>query len=700
MVNQLLGIHFNSDLQMPHFVNGRLLTAEDLQAEQDAMLARLRHLGRAAGYGVVQGLVVAPAAGANNLTISAGIGVNRAGDLIRLSEPGAQISLVITPNATEFGEDAGRFHDCAIAPTGTAISKGAYLLSVRPISKLEGSAPVKSLNGNLSTCESKWEVDGLEFVAIPLTKFTLLNGASAGGTTLRNLLAHWCFGSEGLKRMPTNPFEFGLKEYLNLHPANLADLTLCDLPLAVFTWTAQGLGILDTWAARRRIVDSYPGVAWDAFLSDARVAEAQARFLQFQEQLENVRATDKPATVAATKYFRYLPPAGFLPIAVPAGLVLLAAQATLTKFFAMAKATDFIQAQINSSDNLEAALDQLFQSMAAQLSPTLAQKAMPYFGGGNGFDPVTFFGERLPERIGLVTRETIDFRVNHSWYDEVIDLQEGTPFDILLVEDNLNRTLAALLFLMLDAEPLKSGPRGLSGLANSFIAQTNQLLPFLWRQTNLRQTYFASIAADPAVAVQEIAEGRAALNYALFVKRIPPVQWVSLQRDGRDDRFNTGATSGVVFNRDIAFNRDIVNDIDIDPNLAPNLGGFGEIRPDVAARILDRIAWASTLNIPVPPGGSSQPTESQPAEQSGRARHEPSGHTPGEAPSPPAESRPVTPKQAEAKSSETTKEATTEAMPPEAMSPEAAPEQGAPATKRRRATKPRRTRRKTGPADT
>jgi hypothetical protein len=620
MASHLLGLHFDGGVQMPHFVNGRLLTADDLKSDQDAMLTRLRYLGRAAGYGVVEGLFVTPAAGANNLAISGGIGVNRAGDLIRLSEAGAQISLLIPPDTGEFGEDAGRFHDCGGAPpgppSGAGINKGAYLLTVRPISRLEGSAPVKSIRGNLAVCESKWEVDGLEFVAIPLTKFTTAQyqplseqSGMNNGTTLRNLLAHWCFGSEGLKLLPTNPFEFGLKQYLNLHPANLDDLTDCDLPLAVFTWTEQGLGILDNWAARRRIVYTYPAVTWDAFLSDARVAEAQARFLQFQEQLEAVRANDKPATVAAAKYFRYLPPVGLLPIVVPANLVARAAQQTLAKFFALLKATDFVQVRIHSSDQFEAALDAFLAMMTAQSSKTLADKAMPYFAGTQGFDLATFFGDRMPDRYGLADRETVEFTVNHSWYDEVIDLQEGDPFDILLVEDTPYRTLAALLFLMLDANQIQAKPGQSFLAANNFLDELSKLVPIVWKQTDLRERFYRTIAKDPAAAVQAIAEGRAPFHYAMFVKRIRPVHWISLKEEEEGE--------------------------------VPD-GDSGRIAPEAATQILDRIAWAASIKVVIPPigpgpvgapapeglpGGMEQPAEAQPAE----AQPPPSTPAPAEA---------------------------------------------------------------------
>jgi hypothetical protein len=68
-------------------------------------------------------------------------------------------------------------------------------------------------------------------------------------------------------------------------------------------------------------------------------------------------------------------------------------------------------------------------------------------GQGFAFDLATFFGDLLPAEIGLVDRETVDFRLQRSWYDEAIDLRpvRGQPrpgIHIYVVEENLRRLRA------------------------------------------------------------------------------------------------------------------------------------------------------------------------------------------------------------------------------------------------------------------
>ena len=55
MSNQFLEANFNGGLQAPHYFNGRLLSAEDLQADQSATLTHESWLGRASGHGVIEG---------------------------------------------------------------------------------------------------------------------------------------------------------------------------------------------------------------------------------------------------------------------------------------------------------------------------------------------------------------------------------------------------------------------------------------------------------------------------------------------------------------------------------------------------------------------------------------------------------------------------------------------------------------------
>src|SRR5712692_3479872 len=94
--SQFLDTNFNGGLHAPHYFNGRLLTAEDLQTDQQAVLTRQAWLGKASGYGVIEGLKVTQA-GPTNVTITAGLGLNRQGEIIRLP---SDLTLPLIPQAT------------------------------------------------------------------------------------------------------------------------------------------------------------------------------------------------------------------------------------------------------------------------------------------------------------------------------------------------------------------------------------------------------------------------------------------------------------------------------------------------------------------------------------------------------------------------------------------------------------------------
>jgi hypothetical protein len=504
--SQFVGTSFLDGLQTPHYFNGRLLAAEDLQADQAAKLARQAWLGQACGYGVVDGLLVSHAT-ATSVRVSAGLGLNRQGQVLRLPDP---IILPLTPQPATPStpiDDAGRFANCNFSPAGQSgsVAAGAYLLTAIPASRLDGLAPLKASAGSSSPggCTSKWEVDGLQFKAIRLTGF---KDQDAGVTAdnRRNLLAHWCFGSLALQQLARDPFHFA-DTYTGLDQVDPADLTPCDLALAVFYWTGSALGFVDLWAARRRLIRSGALDSWSGLISDKRVAEGQARFLQFQAQLEALRA--RGAGLQATTAFRFLPPAGFLPISIPSLRRLLAggsvqpprrpvgtvgtAGATLSQAASRIAGTQFtrfnetitadprlldMQQQMLTMTTEMTALRILLASQATPEDPAAgppppapvqskrqvahaaaAQKLVGDITGrlilrlpqGSGFDPVTFFGPLLPTRIGLIERETLDFTLNRSWYDEAIDLQaEIRPrIDLYLVADN-ERDPNAPLYLM------------------------------------------------------------------------------------------------------------------------------------------------------------------------------------------------------------------------------------------------------------
>jgi hypothetical protein len=78
----------------------------------------------------------------------------------------------------------------------------------------------------------------------------------------------------------------------------------------------------------------------------------------------------------------------------------------------------------------------LRQQRLAFLRAKLASRA----GTSPGFDLTTFFGG-LPRHLGVIDRETVDFTLQRSWYDEVIDLtasdRERPGIEVFLVMDNV-----------------------------------------------------------------------------------------------------------------------------------------------------------------------------------------------------------------------------------------------------------------------
>ena len=88
------------------------------------------------------------------------------------------------------------------------------------------------------------------------------------------------------------------------------------MPLAILHWTANdGIRFVDMWAARRRLIDPAAAPQWEMMIGDRRRGEAEAIFMQFANHLEDLRATlTHPESMVVTDHFRYLPPAGWVPL--------------------------------------------------------------------------------------------------------------------------------------------------------------------------------------------------------------------------------------------------------------------------------------------------------------------------------------------------------------------------------------------------
>jgi hypothetical protein len=307
------------DTQLRHinFFNGRLLTGGDLETEQSTQHTHSRHLGMALGAGVAFGLEVAVTTDSlpsePTLLVTKGLAVNRAGQTLRL-ECDQRVALLRTPDP--IAADACIFSDCGPKSAGDSLASatGFYVLLIAPASQLDGKAPVSGLGNGVALCNSLYLAEGVKF---RLLKLNVSPGTDAN--KVRNLVAYQCFGVPGLtsndlvqNALTQTPVpNYGVEA---LVPTGY--LTTSDVPLAIIEWTTTGLGFVDQWSVRRRISNPASGSLWEPLVGNRRLAEGEAMFLQFQEQIEGLRASGVTlSTFRAKDSFRYLPPAGIIPVA-------------------------------------------------------------------------------------------------------------------------------------------------------------------------------------------------------------------------------------------------------------------------------------------------------------------------------------------------------------------------------------------------
>jgi len=310
MASQTIGSDFTDGALLPKYVNGRLLVAEDLATSQATLLARDARIGQAAGTGVVNGLWVT--AGATALTVGAGVGISPSGQPVTVPRS-ITLPLSSTPGTTTRGGAA--FKCCNPVNGNTGIASGTYLLTARPVQRTQGMSPMAPAPDSTVSpgCVARWTAEGVELRAITLPIPATVAGRAVTDDNRRNLTAHWCFGTEQLANLPIFPFTFN-PAYSGFDSLSTADLTDVDVPLAVFRRSETGVVDLDNWAARRRITtpDPVPS-AWSAVTADRRDADGQARFLQFQDQIDQISTGGWAGRAQASTTFGLLPPVGFLP---------------------------------------------------------------------------------------------------------------------------------------------------------------------------------------------------------------------------------------------------------------------------------------------------------------------------------------------------------------------------------------------------
>ena len=315
----------NSLIRSVNFFNGRLLTGEDLTAEQQSNRAARNLLGRAIGSGVVHGLGVTESVKFSNvqapvLTVSKGLAINHRGAPLLLTDD-TDIALVRPANAT--AGPTTIFQDCTPVQSGVYVAgAGVYLLTIGPASAVEGIAQVSGVAGGAAACNSNYNAYGIQFRLIQVDQAMGLTVTQLDDANhLRNLVAYIFFGVKNLSSAWTDPLgsppsQLGFADTMRAN----GTLTACEVPLAVLYWTAdQGIEFVDMWAVRRPAIIPEPVTdMWLPAGGSRRAAEGMAMFLQFQAQIGDLveagAGLSALTSVAASDYFYYLPAAGFLPI--------------------------------------------------------------------------------------------------------------------------------------------------------------------------------------------------------------------------------------------------------------------------------------------------------------------------------------------------------------------------------------------------
>ena len=297
---QIIGSGAVGGLRSIHFFNGRLLTAEDLKAEQEAGRRRVHWLGQATGTGVISGLEVR-ATGVATLQVSAGLALSRAGQAFALT---ADVALALQ-SSTRAAPGNGAFQP--VRPAEAEAGPEVYVLVATAASWQEERAPLSGLGtgGRISGTDSRYTVESVCFRLIPLS----LPDGPADADSLRNRAAHLCFGST-LSLPPAGPSPYGALAQLGAGGA----LTDADVPLALLGWWHGQLHFLDMWSVRRRVqpATAFP---WPLGGGDGQAATAEAMLCQFQDQVEDLRRREADCTqILAASRFCYLPPVGHLPL--------------------------------------------------------------------------------------------------------------------------------------------------------------------------------------------------------------------------------------------------------------------------------------------------------------------------------------------------------------------------------------------------
>jgi hypothetical protein len=275
----------------PLWFDGRFLAARDLERDQDYFLQRQAALGRAAGFGVIHGLLVdrvssgGQAPDAETIIVRAGQGITPGGGLVMIS---SDLTVRISDLAEEESLDVQ--FGLSTSPTPVARTRtGLYVIALRPVQFTAN--PIASYPTSIQGSPTLQDGDIVEATAVSLVPYPTPS-SNFEAATQNAAVARQVF-VEG----------------------NAGPLSDALLPLAMISIQDGAIVWLDCYLVRRESGPEFGDLRFG--LSDP--AAQQAFLLQYDAQLQQAVApfltSNTPARFAATDHFQALPPAGRFPLA-------------------------------------------------------------------------------------------------------------------------------------------------------------------------------------------------------------------------------------------------------------------------------------------------------------------------------------------------------------------------------------------------
>jgi hypothetical protein len=281
----------NSRRTQPLWFDGRFLAARDLERDQNYFLRREADLGRAAGFGVIHGLLVervstgGQAPDAETFVIRAGQGITPGGSLVMIPSD-------LTVRISDLAQEESLDVQFGISSTPAPVARtrtGLYIIALRPVQFTAN--PITAYPTSIQGSSVRQDGDIVEATAVSLVSYPVPSN-NFDATTENAAVARQIFVA-----------------------GNVGQASNSLLPLAIISIDRGAIQWLDPYMVRRDSGPEFSGLRFG--LPDP--AAQQAFLLQYNSQLQltvnSFIQTGAPPRFAATDYFQALPSGGPFPLA-------------------------------------------------------------------------------------------------------------------------------------------------------------------------------------------------------------------------------------------------------------------------------------------------------------------------------------------------------------------------------------------------